>query len=929
LPRAKFLIASIAALAICCVAVAVLFLESPPNHGEGEPPPDGPLGESPESEGDTARDPREGNRTVHRAPVSEQELPSKADTTISGKVVDAGGSPLADATVRLRLTSPTSSPRRTKSHTSGPAGRFAFALPSSEEAELSFGCPGYRPTRLRTRAPARQLEVVLERSPSLHGFVIHPDGRPVEAALVRWSNAQEVIGVGGTTTTNASGAFSFSGVPWGVLLEVLPPEGLPASRFVHVTWGMGDVKITIDPGREIRGRVVDALSHAGIGEARVQLWYYRGTFTSDGRRAGPSLLAETVVTSSKGDFTLSKLPSVQNPGLPSAFLWVTASGRAPHWKLVDSPRRARELEVSLYPVGSITGRVVNGSGAPLAGYRVFAEAEVQALCDAGDNRNFRRQDGGFSTLWNRRHLDAIAPFHNVREAISDSAGHYVIDAVPCTPGGTKVTVALPAGRPHSEVIAKPGRTVIAANLVVTRDGLRHWHGEVRDTSGFPVPGASVELGGLRCLSNEKGQFELDLPASIQGRLRLRAESRGYARVDRVLRPRSGIFCECPEEGLKITLLPGFALRVRVLDRQQHAVANASVRSFPAGSLADSKKGGPEIPSIVEALTDAQGLALLEGLPESCDLHVSYPNRRKADHRVTLRGVDATVLQRDVVLRSLDDVSSPRATLSLDLIDARTGKPLEARVLIEARSESLEMRWSRMGPECRLGPLPIGRWDLTISAENIGPKTQRVQLLDDLRLDLRLGEGATLSGRVQGAALAVDQVLQVMAIAVGSGRCSYARAKLNGEFEFAGLPPGEYLISVPSFEFDPYASGRGARPQRFASSKAVRASVHAGRSSTPVVLPVLAVAPLRVRVAPDSSGHLRQSLWAWAQELRFEVSNAQRKLVYSGRPTELLAGTAALELCLPIGRYQVSVRRGMTLLAEKELQAGAHWRLEAR
>jgi hypothetical protein len=169
----------------------------------------------------------------------------------------------------------------------------------------------------------------------------------------------------------------------------------------------------------------------------------------------------------------------------------------------------------------------------------------------------------------------------------------------------------------------------------------------------------------------------------------------------------------------------------------------------------------------------------------------------------------------------------------------------------------------------------------------------------------------------------------MAIAVGSGRCSYARAKLNGEFEFAGLPPGEYLISVPSFEFDPYASGRGARPQRFASSKAVRASVHAGRSSTPVVLPVLAVAPLRVRVAPDSSGHLRQSLWAWAQELRFEVSNAQRKLVYSGRPTELLAGTAALELCLPIGRYQVSVRRGMTLLAEKELQAGAHWRLEAR
>lgn len=851
-----------------------------------------------------------------RVPVSTSQ---SEDAAVQGKVCDAAGTPLAGVLVTARLLEKPRTIARSET-LSDHTGGFVLALPPQVPIELAFYNSGYRPKRERVHAPQSGIDVLLERSPTLRGRVVRADGTPVNGALVRWSNPQLALEAGDTTSTGTDGRFAFLDVPWSLDLEVLAPDALPAHRFVLVTWNLRELIVTVEEGREATGAVVDPNSGAGIAGATVELWYYQSTYTAEGRRGGPVQHAESVTTRADGSFTLTRLPRVLDKTRPDAWLWATAPGRAPHWKLVASPDRAAGMRIALHPAGSVRGRVVDASGTAVAGQRVFAEARVQPLCDAGPNDAFRRQDGGYSIMWNTRRPEPAAPFHTEREAFTDADGAYVIERIPCPAGGGEVTLALPAGRPHVKVVAWPGEVAVAEDLVRPAGQFHGWHGVVQDENARPIAGATIEIGVARTTADARGRFDFTVP-SISATREIRASAPGHVSF-------RGIAPQGEDGDVTITLARGHRLKALVTDRVGHPVPDVSVQFFPEGALSDLATGGPKPIALGRGYSDDRGVVMLDGVPATCDVLIEPVRSHVPTHRKLLEGVAAGAGILRVRLEDLDIVSGT-ADLIVRAIDARTEDAFEGMVLVEATSEEGTARRLAQGPEVRLDRLSCGDWEVRVVAEGHGTRVERVALLDDRRLDIRFGQGIVISGQVTCAAGPLARPVQVSARELTSKHLSVARTDISGHFTLAGMQPGEYLLSVEPFESDAFAQWPMRTPQDHASPAPVKVRVGEGTAPAPVTLPVVPVAPLTVTVAPDASSSATLSVWSWAQGLRFTVTDEQGRSVYAGGPTGVTAAAAELLLRLSGGGYTVRVRARGHLLGERTLMAGDSWRLKAR
>lgn len=856
----------------------------------------------------------------------QEDRHARAD--VVGIVRDSLGSPLQGVRVDAHLRGGARSDPAPIGATTNARGEFSVPLHAGDLADLAFCCTGFRPSQRSVRAPCTGLAVVLERSPTLSGRVEDPDGTPVAGALVRWSSVSLARDAGESITTRADGRFAFGNVPWGLDLEVRAPGALPEYRSVRVVWGMPELVITVDSGRETTGRIVDAESGAGLSDASVELWYYRSTYTAEGRRGGASQRAETAKAGADGSFTLTRLPSTARGKRPEAYLWVTAPGRAPHWKLIPHPERVDGIQVALYPAGSVCGRVVDARGTPVVGQRVHAEAEVQGLCDAGSNRNYRGQEAAFYISWSKRRPRVVAPFQAEREAFTDSKGGYIIDGIPCPKGGGEVTIAVPAGTPETTVVARAGEVVDAGDLVVA-DGLyRPWHGVVQDEVQRPVSGARIELSIVRTHSDDRGHFDLEVPAGTQGNLVLRAGAPGYVPIRRVLVPTSGSFCECDEDGLTVTLTRCRALAVQVIDKNHRPVPNALVRIFPDGALEGFEKSG-RLPSWLESgRSDDRGTASMERVPASCDVLVQYPRSYKPTHSRILKSVSVGSGTLRVILEDLD-ILRGTAAISMVFIDGRKGRPFDGFVLIDGASEKIHRHWMAQGADIRLEGLPLGRWDLCVSAEGLGIRTARVDLRQDQRIEVRLGEGADILGQVTCSESPLSGAVQVQVLDLATKRVTVTPTDSTGRFSFAGVKPGRYEVSVEPFENLAFSRLGVRNPQRYASGTPIRLQVEVGVAPAFITLPVVPVAPLRVIVKPSTASHAFSSLWSWAQDLRFTVTDPQGVSVYQGRASDFMAAGAELMLCLRKRRYKVTVHRNGVVLGKRRLDAGETWQLDTK
>ena len=838
---------------------------------------------------------------------------------VQGRISDAMGAPLAGVSVKARWDG-SQEDSGSLSTVSDAQGRFVLELTSATVGELAFSLSGYRPSVIRVRAPCSGLDVTLERAPTLRGRVVQ-DGAPVAGALVRWSNPHFGPSVGAVTSTQLDGRFAFLDVPWTLDLDVIAPDALPAHQFIEVKWSMQELVITVERGRVVTGTVLDAETGVGIAGASVALWYYGSTYTAAGRRGGAANHAETVISGDDGRFALAKLPTVANPQRAPAWLWVTAPGRAPLWKLVESADRVTALSASLFPAGSVRGRVVDSSGAVVRGQRVYAEAQVQSLCDAGGNLAFRRQDGGYSAMWNTRRPEVVAPFHSERDVFTDAAGNYVMDRLPCVEGGAPVTISLPGGTPRVTVAVRPGEVVVAADLVVPAESTRRCHGTVSDENARPVGGASVSVGAAEAVTGDGGRFDLEVPLVPEG-LETRVSASGFV-------PFRGVPAEGPDGAVAITLVRGGRLVVMVVDRDQSPVPNASVQVFAAGGLADFTKGGPRPTALRLGRADDRGAVLFAGVPDSCDVLVEYSDAGVRSSRRIVEAAPTSAGTIRVTLEDLDLAAATTSALTVHVVDGRTGSAFDGLVLVEAASNKGTCRRLVNGPEVRLDGLFPGEWRLCVTGEGFGARKARIELTGDQRLDVRLGEGLEIAGQVVTATGALTRPVEVLARELGSNGLTTTRTDTRGHFVMAGVEPGDYLLSVEAFESDAFVSPPRRWQQGFASTAPCKVHVAEGTQSAPVTLTVTPVAMFHVVVFPSAADRASASIWSWAQGIRFRITEQQGSTVYDGGPSNVL--TTAAELMLPVreGRYAVTVTRRGEILGQQSQIAGETWRLHAR
>lgn len=281
----------------------------------------------------------------------------------------------------------------------------------------------------------------------------------------------------------------------------------------------------------------------------------------------------------------------------------------------------------------------------------------------------------------------------------------------------------------------------------------------------------------------------------------------------------------------------------------------------------------------------------------------------------------------VVVEDLD-LSAGASSLSVRVVDGRVNAEYLGAVLVEVRSEREIWRQLAPGPVIRLDGLSRGELEVSVVAEGLGARSERVELLQDQRIDVRLGEGIAIAGTVTCAAGGLARPVQLHAREIATKRLSATRTDAAGRFVFAGMEPGDYLLSVDPFESDDFAQFPLRVPQSHASLVPARVRVAAGLEPAPVIVSVVPVAPLRVVVTPDTVPQTAETVWAWAQGLEFTVADDQGDSLYTGGPSGIMTAAAELLLRLPEGRYTVRVHRRGEALGERTLTTGESWRLHA-
>ena len=340
--------------------------------------------------------------------------------TISGRVVDEAGTGIAGVAVSVRFPGTLGRQFRSlRSAKSGENGEFRLEHVYAGEVELAGEKEGFRNASKRLQGKLDDGQSIagvlleLTRGDSITGRVTFPDGEPAVDALVRASLDLSSLGPtgfagidpsdGGKTTTGADGSFVISGLG-GTNFEVnakLSGEseeraGEWRAKRAGVKAGGEPIELVLEELMSVAGRVVDGAGEPvvefqvfgklagsggmlGIGAERGE-WgpgdEADGTFEADGLRAGDWEL--TVVA--KG-FAASQTRTV---GVPTA----------------------EEQVFVLRPAASVSGLVLDPSGAPVSGAEVTLDLDLAARMQASVRGEASKAS---SDADGRFHLEGLDP----------------------------------------------------------------------------------------------------------------------------------------------------------------------------------------------------------------------------------------------------------------------------------------------------------------------------------------------------------------------------------------------------------------------------------------------------------------------------------------------------------------------------------------
>lgn len=462
--------------------------------------------------------------------------------------------------------------------------------PGSYRVEVSE--VGFEATvRRAVSAPSRGLAFALRQLAAVRGTVRTASGLSATGATI--TIAGSGIWPARSTEAHADGTFEIVGIPSGVY-EVRARAGSdvaePVAPLVLEPGDLRDIALTVTPGATLYGRIIDAVTQLPIAGARVVL-------AEDALDAAPhALLADDA-----GGFRVTGL--LRRPHQVSA----RAPGYVPRVGALALPG-LEPVVLALDRQVSVTGRVVDAHGAPVAGAQLEVMARdlddrvawLTASSIAFRDALFTAQARGPRPLVPTGELGVMPgrvpsiPLTQGAGAsrwlaadaavqggyVTDADGRFHIDEVP--PGVLTVVATHPAFvRGESAQRAARAGGSVELEIVMHQGGTID--GRLLDERGFPVAGQAVEVRipgdpyPRRAFSQRDGTFlvpsvlgHVAVVALVGGRVGAQAEADV---ADDAIVP------------VTLTLDRGVRrVRGRVLDPRQYPVTGAEI------VLASSERG---------------------------------------------------------------------------------------------------------------------------------------------------------------------------------------------------------------------------------------------------------------------------------------------------------------------------------------------------
>ncbi len=721
---------------------------------------------------------------IRKAEEKLQEKPPKPlafslepDLALTGVVVDEAGSPVAGAeiapTVKNRPHLPVGELMRVIRNRgslarSGPGGRFRLGgLIAGVDYELRVTKDGFAPSRVQAAAPdgapgrpAAPLRLVLERGRSAFGKVLDPDRRPVAGAQVTLRTSvpagperfraalrpenQDTF----EAVTGADGRFDLRHLPagrydltargrgWAPL--TVPSLGIPEA---HRATDLGT--LVLAPGVALEGSVVDSAGKPVEGAAIHLREPIDNSFPFPlpGPEEEPAALSGP-----DGFFRIEDLRAGSTVSL-SVLRTGYMAGEAKGVRLpVDQPVR-----IALQEVGTLSGRVVDSDGEPVADISVRV---------------------GFQ----QRHLFVRGSGSTPMESRSDPEGLFRIQDVPPGPvdlvaqasgwqPGTVAGLELRAGED------KRGIEIVLSPAAVLR-------GRVLAPSGRAVPDAQVHLApedrqsGLHMVStDDEGRYELDsLPPGLRT---LEASHPDHGMARRQVEVRVG------DNAFDISLEAGNEVSGRVIDEAGTPVPGAQVWLARAGGLP-----GPPMSTTSQSDGGFRFAAVVDG---SYRTSVSKEGFAPESVPVTVAGGSIEGLE----------LRLGRGGAIVGRIAGIEAAEL-ARVQVVAWGQGTPAG-GRMEPDgsYRIDHLREGEWRVRAELPGTGLYAEGAVRLEpgvsEARLDLEMERGYELAGRVRkGGAPVAGETLGLE----GPGRRrAVAETDADGRFRFSGLAAGSYHLRL--------------------------------------------------------------------------------------------------------------------------------------
>lgn len=703
--------------------------------------------------------------------------------TVTGRVVDPAGKPVAGALVRLgRDEALAVTSRDGLFRFDDLPGRSLLAGPA-----LSVQAAGFEVQAAAARFSGSPVTVRLKTSSNrLAGVLKDWNGKPAPEAVVR------VAGEAVTRwfRTDAAGRFEIPGVPPKPgRLQALARDG--ASLETTVLSGTTTTTFTLARAAAIEGRVSQIDSGRLISGVKVTA-----------RAGGTSMVARTGID---GRYRMV--------GLPQGSYRVTFDEK--RFVLVDRrevevlPGEVKALDIALTPAVTLLGRVSDEKGRPVAGARGAlgpgAESRMGVMFRAIGREGAESSafvsgpDGAFRA-------DRLAPGSNQKLTVTHPAfERRVISGLDLVAGASKplsVDVVLSRGLVLTGVVKdKEGKPVadaaVALNRSVQMTGGR---------GGAMVSFNSVESVRPRAETDFEGRFEFK--GLSPGDYDLTISKPGFTRsVSSAVKAGDGA------TPLEVVLSPGASIAGRLTQPNGQPVTGYSITARPSTPVSS-----PGIRLVTAAVgTDPEGGFVLDGLAPGTAYDLTLQGMGQFRGEPNKRGIVAPAADVEIEVAA-------RGRIAGRVLDAASGAPVtefEAsyaparaggmQIVIRGSTFNNDRRTPFSSPDGAFAfeDVPPGNWDVTVWARTYQEaRTGGIAVAagETKNVEVKAARGLAIRGRVVDAkgGRGVQDASVTARDGGGGGAFVFDGGALSGggiltdadgRFEIADQAPGSYQLTA--------------------------------------------------------------------------------------------------------------------------------------